>query len=108
MFLLLLIPTPIFLPEMYKTGFTLYSLSFQVTYIMENESGSERSGPQVMEHRPNSEPDTPSEAESPILSLTEHYILNRAINKWHGPKYVTYNTQETRLVLSSSTSGLTE
>ena len=68
----LLIPTLIFLPEIYKTGFTLYSLSFQVRNIMENESGSELSGPQVMEHRTNSKPDTPSAA-------VTHSLINRKL-----------------------------
>jgi len=80
MLLLLLIPTQIFLSGIYKTGFTSYSVSFQVRNIMENKSDTtcDRSTdivPQIMEHRPNSKSDTSadiSRAESPILSLTEH------------------------------------
>jgi hypothetical protein len=91
MFLLLLIHTPIFLPGIYTMGFTLCSLTFQVRNIMDNKSNNncDRSGPQIMEHRPNSKSDTSADiirAESPIRSLTEHYVLNRAINQWDGPK----------------------
>jgi hypothetical protein len=52
-----------------------------------------------MEHRPNSESDTSTgiRAESPILSLTEHYVLTHATNQWDGPKYVTYSTKGERL-----------
>ena len=57
-------------------------------------------GPQIMEYRPNSKRDPSadiSKVESPILSLTEHYIITRTINQWVGPKYLTYSTQEARL-----------
>jgi len=53
-----------------------------------------------MEHRTNSKPDVSadiSRAESLILSLTGHYVLTRAMNRWDGPKYVTYSTQEALL-----------
>jgi len=61
---------------------------------MENKSDSacDRStyiGHQIMEHRPSSKSDTSadiSRAESPILSLTEHYVMTHAINQWDGPK----------------------
>jgi len=50
---------------------------------MENKSNTncDRLGPQIMEHRPNSKSDISSRAEPPILSLTEHYVLNRSINQ---------------------------
>ena len=50
-----------------------------------------------MENKSNSKSDTSSRAESPILSLTEHYVFNRATNQCDGPKYVTYGTKEARL-----------
>ena len=53
-----------------------------------------------MEHRLNSKPDTSavfSKSESPIPSLTEYYILTRAINHWDETKYVTYSTKEASL-----------
>jgi hypothetical protein len=66
---------------------------------MENKSitNCDRRGLQITEHLPNSKSDTSSKAESPILSLAEHYVLNRAINQWDGPNYVTYCTKGTRL-----------
>ena len=90
---------PHLLQNIYKTGFTLYRLSFQVRNIIENKSNTscDCSGPQVMEHGPNSKSDISSKTESPILSLTEYYVLYRAINLWNGPKYVPYNTKEARL-----------
>jgi hypothetical protein len=56
-------------------------------------------GPQIMEHRPNSNPENSAviRAESPILSLTERYILTRVTNLWDGSKYVTYRTKEARV-----------
>jgi len=67
--------------------------------IMEHESKTADIGPQIREYRPNSnsENSTCIRAESPILSLTEHYMLNHAINCWDGPKYTTYNTSDARL-----------
>jgi len=55
-------------------------------------------GPQVMVIQPNSIQDTnPSSIAKPsILSLTEHYFLNRAIEQWNGPKYETYGSKEAR------------
>ena len=49
-------------------------------------------GPQIMEYRPNSNPEN-SSAESP----TEHYVMNRAINFWDGPKFINCSTKEARL-----------
>ena len=56
-------------------------------------------GPQVMVIRTNSIQDTnPSSiAKSSILSLTEHYFLNRAIEQLNGPKYETCGSKEARL-----------
>lgn len=56
-------------------------------------------GPQRMEYRPNSNPENSASirAESPILSLTEHNVMNRAMNRWDGPKYTTYSTKDARL-----------
>ena len=55
--------------------------------------------PQIMEYRPNSNPENSAaiRAESPILPLTEHYVLSRATNVWDGPKYATYRTKGARL-----------
>ena len=49
--------------------------------------------------RPNSILDTnPSSiARQSILSLTEHYFINRAIEQWNGPKYETYGSKELRI-----------
>ena len=56
-------------------------------------------GPQIIEHRPNSKTDTSADnrAESPILSLTEHYVMTHTINQWVGPKYLMYSTKGTCL-----------
>jgi hypothetical protein len=51
----------------------------------------------MMEYRPNSKSDISSRAELTILSLTEHYVLNRALNQWNGRKYVQYGAKEARL-----------
>jgi len=81
---------------------TLYRLSFQVRNIMVNKSDttydcSTDIGPPIVEHRPNSKPDTSSDvnrAELPILSLTEHYIRTHGTNQWDGPKCVAHTTKE--------------
>ena len=56
-------------------------------------------GPQRMEHRPNSIPEIYERvrAESPSLSLIDHYVKNRVITRWEGPKYTSYNTKDARL-----------
>ena len=56
-------------------------------------------GPQRMEHRPNSIPESYERvrADSLNLSLIEHYVKNRAITRWEGPKYTSYNTMDARL-----------
>ena len=56
-------------------------------------------GPQRKEHRPNSIPESYERvrAEAPNLSLIEHYVKNRAITRWEGPKYTSYNTKDARL-----------
>ena len=59
---------------------------------MEHESNTADFGPQIMEHRPKSNPEN-SRAES----LTKHYVMNRAINFWDGPKFITCSTKEARL-----------
>ena len=61
--------------------------------------------PQIMEYRPNSYPDNSAiiRAESPILSLPGHYVLNLDINCWDDPKYTTYSTKEADYVPSLST-----
>jgi len=53
-------------------------------------------GPQIMEYRPNSNPENSAgiRSELPILSLTEQYALTRCINLWDRPKYGTYITKE--------------
>ena len=56
-------------------------------------------GPQTLEHCPNSIPEghTLVRPESPNLSLVELYVKNRAITRWKGPKYTSYNTKDARL-----------
>ena len=122
MFLFLFLWIVIFTPilhfptyyRIYKTSFTLYRLSFLVRNYMENKSDhtcvrSTDIGPQIMEHRPNSKRDPSvdiSRVEWPILSLTENYVITRAINQLDGPKYETYSTQVTLLISFISTNGL--
>ena len=52
-----------------------------------------------MEYRPNSNPENSVgiRPESPILTLTEHYLLSCAVNLWDRSKYATKSTKETRL-----------
>jgi len=64
-----------------------YIVPFQVRTIMERESNTDCDcsvdiEPQIMEYQPNSNPEKSAgiRAESPILSLTDHYVLTRAIN----------------------------
>ena len=66
---------------------------------MEHDNRSADIGPQRMEYRPYSNPDNSESVrvESPVLSLTEHCVMNRAINHWEGQKYITYNTKDARL-----------
>jgi len=54
---------------------------------------------QILQYRPNSNPENSAgiRAESPILSLMEHYMLTRAANLWDGPKYASYRRKEARL-----------
>jgi len=55
--------------------------------------------PQRMEYSPHSNPENSASvrAESRVLSLTGHYVMNRATNHWEGPKYITYSTKDARL-----------
>jgi len=56
--------------------------------------------PQIVVHRPNSKPDISadiSRTESPILLLTQHYVLTNATNDWDGQNYMTYSTKGARL-----------
>ena len=64
-------------------------------------------GSQILEHRPNSNPENSAgtRTESPILSLREHYVQTRATNLWNVPKYVTYR-KKNAYDLSSSTTDL--
>lgn len=61
---------------------------------MEHESKTADIGPQIMEYRPNSNPEN---SKSTNLSLTEHYVINHVISCWNGPRYSTYNTSDARL-----------
>ena len=56
-------------------------------------------GSQKMEHGPNSIPEGYERVreESPNLSLIDLYVKNRAITRWEGPKYTSYNTKDVRL-----------
>ena len=54
----------------------------------------------IMESRPNSGPENPTRL--PLQSITqdavlEHYVLTRAIDRWYGRKYETYNAKSARL-----------
>ena len=58
---------------------------------MEHDNRSADIGPQTMVLRPSSIHESSSIVMpgSPIFSLTEHYVINRAISGWDGPKYTT-------------------
>ena len=93
-----LLLSPHFL-QLYKKDFY-----FIDSFLMGNHSDtlSDRSadvGPQRLEYRPYSNPENceSDRAESSVLSLTEHYVMNSAINHWEGPKYITYSTKDARL-----------
>ena len=52
-----------------------------------------------MEYRPNSNPEGSERVRAETLAffLTEHYVMNRAINQWEAPKYITYDRDDARL-----------
>jgi len=64
-------------------------------------SSSNDIGPHFKEYRPHST----SEYSTNLLlqslahhSVLKHYVLSRATVHWDGPKYVTYNTESSRLL----------
>jgi len=66
---------------------------------MQHKSNSkfERSadiGRPKMEDRPNSNPENSAgiRTESPILPLTEHFVINSVMTRWDGPTYTSYST----------------
>ena len=93
-------PTP--LTEYIRTS--NYIVPFQVKNIMDHESNTDYDcstdvEQPITEYRSNSNPQNfiDIRGESPIFSLTETYVLTRAIIHWDGLKYAYYSTQEARL-----------
>ena len=66
---------------------------------MEHESNTAFIGPHIKDYRRNSNPENSASirAESPILLLTEHYVMNRATSFWDGPKFTIYSSKDARL-----------
>lgn len=52
-----------------------------------------------MEYKPNSYTERSADiGPDPITrTLSEHFVLNRTITHWDGPKYISYNTPALRL-----------
>ena len=91
-----------YLRTLIPTHSYIRQISNYSTYIGLMEMEHDRSadiGPQRMEHIPNSIPEVYElvRAETPNLSLIELYVKNRAITRWEGPKYTSYNTKDARL-----------